>query len=61
MNCYHLLLQDIKKVAPGAKKTVALDIYKGSMNPETVALFRRPLPDPEDRYYYFEFGESSFP
>lgn len=30
-------------------------IYKGSVDPEKIDLFRLPLPEPEDRSYYFEF------
>ncbi|MFO1514761.1 MAG: hypothetical protein U1F83_17930 [Verrucomicrobiota bacterium] len=42
-------------IRPGTSKTIRSKMYKGSMDPHKIELFRLPLPDPEDRPYYGEF------
>lgn len=45
-------------IGPGTSRTIRSEMYKGSMDPYKVELFRLPLPDPEDRPYYGEFRTS---
>lgn len=44
-------------ILPGEKKVIEMACYKGAVDPEKLEVFSLPLPTPEDRRYYREFGE----
>lgn len=44
----------IAGLAPGTKRTLEENLYRGAMDPQQVELFSLPLPDAEDRPYYPE-------
>lgn len=46
-------------IMPGMSKVMERDLSKGSMDPNTLELFRLPLPDPEDRPYFFELRKQA--
>lgn len=47
---------DVSDLAPGEAKIVEQDCYKFRVPADMVELFRKPLPEPEEREMYYEFG-----
>lgn len=47
-----------KGILPDTTRTIEADVYRGTMNPHEVELFRLPVPEPEDRVYYSELRPS---
>ena len=43
-------------ILPGESRILEADIYRSSMNPCDIELFRKPIPEPEDRAYYLELS-----
>lgn len=46
---------DISDIAPGETKILAKGCYKRLYSPDLIELYRKPLPQPEERAYYHEF------
>jgi hypothetical protein len=46
----------IAGLKPGETRIVERECYRQVVEPQRVDLFRLPLPEPEDRQYYYEFG-----
>ena len=51
-----LIRLNVGSVGPGQVSVLRVDCYKKLMPPEEVEAFALPDPQPEDREYYYEFG-----
>ncbi len=47
---------NVSRIGPGETKVVEHDCYKQLVPAERIELFRKPLPEPEEREMFYEFG-----
>jgi hypothetical protein len=47
----------VSDIEPGQTKLVEFDCYKTLVQPQAIEIEKMPLPEPEDRLHYWEFGK----